>query len=249
MSYNLIKSADFCGTQCDIYSDDANEMFMTSTQLGECLGYTEPRKAISKIVDRNKYLENVEFSGVVKLVTPGGVQETRIFTEDGIYEVTMLAKTEKAKEFRTFVRQLIKSIRKGEMLVVVNKDNRQAQTKTAEAKLINARTRMANMYLKLANVDTVSKEYKNILVAKSAEVLAGQPLLPLPESEQKTYSAGEIGEMFGVSAQKVGRVANANNMKTDEYGCWYRDKSPYSNKEVDTFRYNDKAVEKFRGLL
>ena len=121
--------------------------------------------------------------------------------------------------------------------------------KTAEAKLINARTRMANMYLKLANVDTVSQEYKNILVAKSAEVLTGQPLLPLPESEQKTYSAGDIAEMFGVSAQKIGRIAKANNMKTDEYGKWYHDKSPYSPKEVDTFRYNDKAIEKFRNLI
>lgn len=123
------------------------------------------------------------------------------------------------------------------------------KAKTAEAKLINARTRMANMYLKLANVDTVSQEYKNILVAKSAEVLTGQPLLPLPKSEQKTYSAGDIAEMFGVSAQKIGHIAKVNNMKTDEYGGWYRDKSPYSNKEVDTFRYNDRAVEKFRNLI
>ncbi|MDE6787807.1 MAG: Rha family transcriptional regulator [Ruminococcus sp.] len=123
------------------------------------------------------------------------------------------------------------------------------KAKTAEAKLINARTRMANMYLKLANVDTVSQEYKNILVAKSAEVLTGQPLLPLPKSEQKTYSAGDIAEMFGVSAQKIGHIAKANNMKTDEYGGWYHDKSPYSPKEVDTFRYNDKAVEKFRNLI
>lgn len=123
------------------------------------------------------------------------------------------------------------------------------KAKTVEAKLINARTRMANMYLKLANVDTLSPEYKNILVAKSAEVLTGQPLLPLPKSEQKTYSAGDIAEMFGVSAQKIGHIAKVNNMKTDEYGSWYRDKSPYSNKEVDTFRYNDKAVEKFRSLI
>lgn len=55
--------------------------------------------------------------------------------------------------------------------------------------------------------------------------------------------------MFGVTAQKVGRTATKYNLKTDEYGSWYRDKSPYSTKEIDTFRYNDKAVEKFRDLL
>jgi len=34
MTYNLIKSADFCGTQCDIYEDESKEMFMTAAQLG-----------------------------------------------------------------------------------------------------------------------------------------------------------------------------------------------------------------------
>lgn len=38
-------------------------------------------------------------------------------------------------------------------------------------------------------------------------------------------------------------------MKVKEFGEWYKDKSPYSSKEVDSFRYNDKAVEKFRELL
>ncbi|MCM1315440.1 MAG: Rha family transcriptional regulator [Prevotella sp.] len=133
------------------------------------------------------------------------------------------------------------------------KENNPIQTidkaKALEVKEMNARVRMSNQLLKLAKVDTLSPEYKNILVAKSAEVLTGQALLPLPKSEQKTYSAGEVGEMFGVSAQKIGHIAKANNMKTDEYGSWYHDKSPYSNKEVDTFRYNDRAIEKFREIF
>jgi prophage antirepressor-like protein len=41
----------------------------------------------------------VEFSAEVKMTSPSGIQNTRAFTEDGIYEVTMLAKTEKAKSF------------------------------------------------------------------------------------------------------------------------------------------------------
>lgn len=133
------------------------------------------------------------------------------------------------------------------------RENKPLQTideaKALEVKEMNARVRMSNQFLKLAKVDTLSPEYKNILVAKSAEVLTGQPLLTLKKSEQKTYSASEVGEMFGVSAQKIGRTATKYNMKTDEYGSWYRDKSPYSSKEVDAFRYNDKAVEKFRDLL
>ncbi|MDE6797193.1 MAG: Rha family transcriptional regulator [Ruminococcus sp.] len=122
------------------------------------------------------------------------------------------------------------------------------KAKALEVKEMNARVRMSNQLLKLAKVDTLSPEYKNILVAKSAEVLSGEKLLPLPKSE-KTYSAGDIAGMFGVSSQKVGSTAKKYNMKTDEYGSWYRDKSPYSSKEVDVFRYNDKAVEKFSEIF
>ncbi len=122
-------------------------------------------------------------------------------------------------------------------------------TFTEDTKLLNARVRMANMYLKLSNVDTLSENYKSVLVAKAAQALSGEELLPLPKSEQKMYSATEIGEMFGVTAYKIGKIAKANNMKIAEYGEWYHSKSKYSTKEVDTFMYNDKAVEKFKELL
>ncbi|MCI8481536.1 MAG: hypothetical protein HFJ27_00075 [Clostridia bacterium] len=82
----LVKSFNFNDVKCDIYSKD-NEVFMTSTQLGEVLGYNNPRKSISNLVNRFEYLKERDFSGVIKLVTPSGSQETRVFTEDGIYEV------------------------------------------------------------------------------------------------------------------------------------------------------------------
>ena len=67
--------------------------------------------------------------------------------------------------------------------------------------------------------------------------------------QEKSYSATDIGKMLGVSKAKIGALANKNNMKCDEYGSWFHDKSPYSGKEVETFRYNSKAIEKFRSLL
>ena len=124
-----------------------------------------------------------------------------------------------------------------------------ATSKKLEIQEMNARTRMANLYLKLADVDTKSGAYKDILIAKAAEVLAGEQIIPLPLAEQKTYTATEIGEMFGISKQRVGTLANQYGMKIPEFGEWYRDKSPYSSKEVDAFRYNDKAIEKFHELL
>lgn len=237
----LVKSDKFGEVEYNIYSDN-KEMYMTISQLAECLGYSD-RKGIEKIIERNDYLKNPEFSVTVKLsATDGKRYNTRVFTEDGIYEVTMLAKTDVAKEFRARVRMVLKGIRSGSIAAA-------KPSKALEIKEINARVRLSNQFLKLSKVDTLSTEYKNILAAKAAEVLTGTQLIPLPKSAQKMYSAGEVGNMFGVSAQKIGRLSNEHNLKTAEYGEWYRSKSEYSNKEVDTFVYNDKAVEKFKALL
>lgn len=116
-------------------------------------------------------------------------------------------------------------------------------------KEMNAKVRLSNQFLKLAKIETLSTECKNILLAKAAEVLSGTELTPQPNFDQKTYSAAEVGKMFGVTAQKIGRISNEHNMKTSEYGAWYRSKSEYSDREVDTFRYNDKAIEQFRTIL
>ena len=96
--YEIVKSAEFCGIECDFYSNENNELFMTTFQLGTCLEYSNPIIAVNKIVSRNPYLKDIEFSVVTKMVSTDGKQyETRLFTEEGIYEITMLSKTEKAK--------------------------------------------------------------------------------------------------------------------------------------------------------
>lgn len=44
-------------------------------------------------------------------------------------------------------------------------------------------------------------------------------------------------------------LSKNNNLKTEEYGEWYKDKSRYSNKEVDTYRYYDIVIPKIEKLL
>ena len=127
--------------------------------------------------------------------------------------------------------------------------NARTRAENAKARTENIKIRKANLYFKMAKVDTLSKEYKNILVAKASEVLAGKEIIPLPKSVQKTYSAKEIGEMFNISANKVGRLANSHNLKVDKYGEWYRSKSENSTKEVDTWVYYDTVIPVFKEIL
>lgn len=166
-------------------------------------------------------------------------------SESGLYNVILRSDKSEAKPFRKWVTaEVLPSIRKTGAYGAPIKPN-----KALEIKEINAKVRLSNQFLKLSKVDTLSAEYKNILAAKAAEVLTGTQLIPLPKSQQKMYSAGELGQMLGVSAQKIGRISNEYSLKTAEYGEWYRSKSEHSSKEVDTFVYNDKAVERFKMIL
>lgn len=64
----------------------------------------------------------------------------------------------------------------------------------------------------------------------------------LPQTE-KTWSATEIGDAFGVSSMAIGKKANALGLKTEQNGIFVLDKSRHSNKEVTSFRYNRNGVE------
>ena len=79
--------------------------------------------------------------------------------------------------------------------------------------------------------------------------IAGREIIPLPQLEEHYFSAKEIGEYLGVSANKIGRIANANNLKTEQYGKFFLDKSAHSNKQVEAFRYNELGVQKISEIL
>ena len=72
--------------------------------------------------------------------------------------------------------------------------------------------------------------------------------MELPALAEKTYSATEVGNILGISANMVGKIANDIGIKTEEYGKWFHDKSKYSSKEVETFRYNNAGIKVIRAF-
>ena len=119
--------------------------------------------------------------------------------------------------------------------------------KNANARLKNANARQAKLLMQIAESIEI-KEYKQILNAKATEIITGENLLPLPEVNEKTYTATEIGEMLGISANKVGRLANEYNLKTSEFGKMFYDKAKHSNKQVETFRYYENVIPILKNL-
>lgn len=63
------------------------------------------------------------------------------------------------------------------------------------------------------------------------------------------YSSRRIAEIMGCSANKIGKVAIANDLKRDGYGKVFLDKSPFSSKQVETFRYNANGIATLKSLI
>ena len=122
------------------------------------------------------------------------------------------------------------------------------QSKRVEIMELNSRTRAANLLLKIAERTNIP-EYKAVCNAKAAEMVTGELILPLPAAERRTYSAKEIGDMFGVSANKIGKLANMHKLKTPEYGKLFYSKSEHSVKEVETWRYYESVIPVFEKIF
>nr|DAY64760.1 MAG TPA: repressor domain protein [Caudoviricetes sp.] len=215
-----------------------NEPWFVGKDVAEALGYSQPAKAIREHVkDTHK--------GVSEMDTPGGRQQIIIIDEAGLYSLVLRSKLPAAEAFQEWVvAEVIPSIRKTGSYSV----NQDMKAKEVEARLNNSRARVASTFLKVAQM-TDLLEYKHICQQKAAEVLSGVPLLPMQSINENTLSADEVGKELGISGNMVGRIANQHNLKTDEYGKYFYDKSRHCQKQVETFRYYRKVIPVIQSII
>lgn len=218
-----------------------NEPWFVGKDVAEVLGYSNPRKALSDHVKGTH-------KGVTNCDTLGGKQQLTIIDEAGLYSLVLRSKLPAAEDFQEWVvAEVIPSIRKTGKYIAP-KQQTAIQQQRVEAMLLNAKSRQSKLWLTIAEKTDIP-EYKHICQQKAAEALSGVPLLPMEEAKEITYSATDIGKMLGISANKIGKIANQYNLKTPQYGKLFYSKSEYSCKEVETFRYYECAIPKFREIL
>ncbi|MGB9804088.1 ORF6N domain-containing protein [Desulfofundulus sp.] len=159
---------------------------------------------------------------IILLTESGYLMLVKSFTDDLAWQVQ---------------RQLVNHYFRSKTLTTP-KDNSLRQAEI-EARLRNAKTRQAKLMKQMAEdfKDMLSPESIQLLVAGATELIMGRPLLPKPQIEVH-FTATEIAEELGISANRLGRIANKYGLKTPEYGKWVLDKSPHSNKQVRSFIYN-----------
>ncbi|MCC0633696.1 toxin Bro [Clostridioides sp. ZZV14-6154] len=214
--------------------------YFVATDIAKALGYSNTRDAVKK------HCKWVAKCDIPHPQSNSKVLKVNIIPEGDMYRLISNSELPNAEKFESWVfDEVLPSIRKtgtyNSRKTKDTKDESEIKYMNAQARLKNARAREAKIYLEIAeNVDI--KEYKQIMYSKATEQLYGEALIPLPVANEKTYSATEIGKILGVSANKVGSLANAYNLKTDEYGIKVWDKAKHSNKQVTTFRYYENVI-------
>ena len=224
------------------------EPYFVGKDVAAALGYSNTRKALIDHVD-----DEDRTGGVTIRDSIGREQKPTIINESGMYSLILSSKLEGAKRFKRWVTsEVLPSIRKTGAFAT---DSAAAELKArelrvkemnAQARLMNAETRRL---LILQKEKGLSKVAVDALAVRAMEDVTGKDLGEYLPRTEKTYSASEIGNALGISAAKVGKIANAYGLKTDEYGITVMDKSRYSSKEVASFRYNEKGKQKIKEIL
>ena len=223
------------------------EPWFVGKDIAAALGYSNPRDAISKHVD-----DEDKISVAIRDGNKGNPNQV-IVNESGMYSLILSSKLEGAKRFKRWVTsEILPSIRKTGAYAT---DSAAAEYKArelrikemnAQARLINAETRRLTVLQKGKGLSQVAVD---TLAVKAVERVTGKDLGDYLPQVEKTYSASEVGNALGITAAKVGRLASAHGLKTEEYGITVMDKSRYSSKEVASFRYNEKGKQKIKEIL
>lgn len=113
---NLI---EFNGTQIKVLIKN-NSIEMEMEELAKAIGFSDVT-VLKNLITKNPELKNDEFSSLKKVDSiENGIKkkrEKRVFTEDGLYEVSMLANTEISKKFRRRIREIMKQLRSGNLIL------------------------------------------------------------------------------------------------------------------------------------
>lgn len=88
------------------YMEMAGQVWLTASEIGHALEYADD-KAVQRIYSRHSDEFTEKMTGVVKMTTPSGMQDSRVFSLRGAHLIAMFARTAKAKEFRRWVLDIL----------------------------------------------------------------------------------------------------------------------------------------------
>ena len=234
---------NFNGVELVVQQDDNGNPLFEVNSLCELLQYSNARDALSRHVSKDDVVKRDIIDSL------GRVQKKNHVKERGMWKLLMKSNAPNAEPVQDWIAgDVLPSIRKtgsytAPAKVATSLDSLRQARALNETEAVAARI--------CARFPGLSEQSHQVIYAKLINPIAGHEVIPLPMLEEKFYTATEVGEQIGQNANNVGRIANANNLKTRDgkYGKFFLDKSAYSDKQVEAFRYNANGVSKLKELF
>ncbi|HHT0259002.1 TPA: P22AR C-terminal domain-containing protein [Raoultella planticola] len=88
------------------YMEMGGQIWVTAAEVGQALGYSD-EKAIHRLYRKHADEFTNKMTGVVKVTTPGGMQDVRMFSLRGAHLIGMFSRTPIAKKFRRWVLDIL----------------------------------------------------------------------------------------------------------------------------------------------
>ena len=188
-------------------------------------------------VEKYGFVENQDFiSFLVATKKPNGGRPSQEYyiTLDMAKQLAMVENNEKGMQVRKYFIECEKKLN---------------STTTTQVQVVGKAEDATRAALLLSQHLNIKGPALETFLVTTVERIIGVEIPYRPLIEQRTYSAAEIGDVLGISANKVGRIANAHGLKTDDYGMLYLSKSQHGPKQVETWRYYDCAIDRFKSIL
>ena len=192
---------------------------------------------IKKRIGDYDFVENQDFISFHKKMerVVGGTVRIEYFVSVGMAkELAMVENNDKGKQARKYFIECEKKLN---------------STTTTQVQVVGKAEDATRAALLLSQHLNIKGPALETFLVTTVERIIGVEIPYRPLIEQRTYSAAEIGDVLGISANKVGRIANAHGLKTDEFGMLYLSKSQHGPKQVETWRYYDCAIDRFKSIL
>ena len=225
----LVKQGDFLGTKCDFYKDTNDNIYMTRKQMYRALEYSE-EKSITQIHNRNKELDDMSvrikaFNMVCQNDIPLKSElhpDSVLYNEDGIHEITFLSRQPKAREFREWVRERIKEIRKYGFTTQTNEDG--THNVQAMAEFLHGKEESAG---KLAFVALAEWKIKATMELEKQKDLISTQNEQLEQQKPKVQFAEQVAvSKDSISVNEMAKLLHKNgvNIGRNRLFEWLREK-------------------------
>lgn len=193
--------------------------------------------------------ENVDFWSFALNGEWGGQATTDYkLTASFAKKLAMSCQNERGEQAREYFIKIEEKLKQTVSKKSTPSNDEKAKLLRAEAMSLNAKTRAFKTLMQSLDNKKLSPVAMQVFGLKGLESLFGVDVGNFLPEVEKTYSAKEVGDMLGISANMVGRLANKNGLKTPEYGRYVANKAKDCDKEVQSFRYNDNGIKVLQEL-